>query len=742
MVCPACLWHTCFALFRGVGGVLDTTDQAGAMSSTIAATCPLCEACCGLLFDREGERVVRVRGDRDDPLSRGFMCAKGAALPELHADPDRLRRPLRRTATGWEELDWPAALDFAAAGLGAVKQAHGPDAVAVYRGNPNAHSLGLLLFGHGLIRALGTHNRYSATSMDQLPHMLVAMRMYGHQLLMPVPDIDRTDFLLVLGANPLASNGSTMTAPGVGRRLRAIQGRGGRVVVIDPRRTRTAELADQHLFIRPGCDALLLAALLQVIFAEGRERLGRLDAFVDGLAAVRAAVAPFTPARVAERTGITAAVIEALARELAAAESAVVYGRIGTSVQVHGALCQWLIQLLNLVTGNLDRPGGNLFSSPAVDPVGILRLSGPGGSGRWHSRVQGVPEICGELPVAVLAEEMLTPGEGRIRALLTIAGNPALSMPGGAMIEKALAGLDFMVSVDFYRNETSRHADIILPPVSPLEREHYDLVFNFLAVRNVAKWSSPVLAPPAGALGDWEILSGLHRRLAVGWRQRAAAALVGWLGPRRLLALALQVEARGAGLLPFSRRLTLRRLKAAVHGVDLGPLEPRLPDRLRTSNQRIDAAPADFIAELGRLDAGGETAVPADLDLRLIGRRGLLDNNSWMHNLPRLMSGQDRCTLLMHPDDAAARGLRHGALIRVRSAYGALEAPLAITDTMMPGVVSLPHGYGHDREGARLSVAAARPGVNVNRLIDPAAIDPLGATSVLTGTPVAVSAVG
>ncbi|MBK1700775.1 molybdopterin-dependent oxidoreductase [Thiococcus pfennigii] len=710
------------------------------MSRTVEATCPLCEACCGLLFTVEGDRVTRVRGDRDDPLSRGFMCTKGAALPELHEDPDRLRRPLRRTTTGWEEIDWPTALDCAAAGLRAVKRAHGPDAVAVYRGNPNAHNLGLLLFGHGVIRALGTRNIYSPTSMDQLPHMLVGLRMYGHQLLMPVPDLDRTDFLLIVGANPLASNGSAMTAPAVGRRLRAIQQRGGRFVVVDPRRTRTAELADRHLFIRPGRDAWLLATMLQVIFDEGLERPGRLGAFADGLEAVRAAVAPFTPARVAASTGIAAEAIAALARELAAAERAVVYGRIGTSVQVHGVLCQWLIQLLNLVTGNLDRPGGIQFTSPAVDPLGILRLSKPGTVGQWRSRVRGLPEFCGELPVAVLAEEMQTPGEGQVRGLLTIAGNPALSMPGGESLDRALAGLDFMVSVDLYLNETTRHADIILPPVSPLERDHYDLVFNILAIRNVAKWSPPVLAPPAGALGDWEILSGLHRRLAEGWRQRAGAALLGRLGPRRLLALALQVEARGAGLLPSSKHLTFRRLAAAVHGVDLGPLAPRLPGRLCTSDRRIDAAPTDFIAELARLAAAREPPVAEGLDLQLIGRRSLRSNNSWMHNLPRLMTGADRCTLLMHPIDAAARGLSQGERVRVRSTHGAVEVPLEITEAIMAGVVSLPHGYGHDGEGVRLSVAAVRPGVNVNRLIDPTAIDPLGTTSVLTGTAVAVTA--
>lgn len=709
------------------------------MPELVHATCPLCEACCGLSFTVEANRVTRLRGDAADPLSRGYMCTKGAALPQLHEDPDRLRWPVRRTAWGWEPLDWPTALDFAAAGLRRVRDAYGRDAVAIYRGNPNAHNLGLLLYGYGVIRALGTRNIYSPTSMDQLPHMLVALRLYGHQLLMPVPDLDRAQFVLMLGANPVTSNGSAMTAPGVTQRLRGVQRRGGRIVLLDPRRTSTARIADRHLFIRPGTDALLLAALLQVIFSRGLARPGRLASFTDGLDSVRAAVAPFTPTGVAERTGIAAETIRSLAYELAGAERALVYGRIGTSVQRHGVICQWLIQVLNLVTGNLDRPGGVMFTSPAVDPLGILRLSEPGSFGRWASRVRRLPEFCGELPVAALVPEMETPGEGQVRAMLTVAGNPVLSMPGGSALERALPKLDFMVGVDFYINETTRHADIILPPVSPLEREHYDLVFNFLAVRNVAKWSPPVLERPRGALTDGEILGGLHQRLAEGWKARALARLMNRLGSRRLLALALQIEARGAGLMPRGR-LTFRRLAAAVHGIDLGPLVSRLPGRLRTANGRIDAAPAAFVEGLARLGSAPESSAPPEFDLQLIGRRELRSNNSWLHNLPRLIGGSERCTLLIHPEDAAGRGLEHGARARVRSVSGAVEVSIEVSDAVIPGVVSLPHGYGHDLPGVAQSLAAARPGVNMNLLTDPEAIDPLGTTAILNGTPVAVTA--
>lgn len=708
------------------------------MGSIVHATCPLCEACCGLSFTVEDNRVTQVRGDADDPLSHGFFCTKGAALPALHDDPDRLRQPLRRTPNGWREMDWTAALDYAAEGLRAVQMAHGRDALAIYRGNPTAHNLGLLLFSPGLIRTLGSRNLYSPTSMDQLPHMLVALRMYGHQLLMPLPDLDRTQLMLIVGGNPATSNGSAMTASGVIGRLRGIQRRGGRILVIDPRRTSTARLADQHLFIRPGSDALLLAALLHVLFNEGLFRPGRLAPLVDGLDRVRRAIERFTPERVADATAIAPDAIVTLARELAAAESAIVYGRIGTSVQAHGVTCQWLIQLLNLVTGNLDRPGGIMFTSPAVDLLGRLRLSKPEGFGRWRSRVSGYPEFCGELPVAALAEEMTTSGPGQVRGFLSMAGNPVLSMPCGPQLEQALPKLDFMVSVDLYLNETSRFANVIIPPVSPLERDHFDLVFNFLAIRNVAKWSPPVLTPPPGALQDWEIASGLHRRLARGWRERLSAAFLGKLGPRGIIALALRLESLANHQIPWSAR-TLTRLESAVHGVDMGPLVPRLPGRLCTPNGRIDAAPEAFLDGLNQLRLDDESSDADGLDLRMIGRRSLRGKNSWLHNLPRLMNGPERCTLLVHPLDASRRGLVDGDRAHIRSAVGGLEVTIQVTDEVMPGVVSLPHGYGHIADGTRQQVACARPGVNANRLIDPANVEPIGATAVLNGIPVEVS---
>ncbi|MEY6433516.1 molybdopterin-dependent oxidoreductase [Thioalkalicoccus limnaeus] len=705
------------------------------MSREALTTCPLCEACCGLRLTVEGGRVTRIRGDREDPMSRGFLCPKGAALAEFQEDPNRLRTPVQRTATGWQPLAWDAALDLAARRLRAVQDDHGRDAVALYRGNPNAHNLGLLLYGAGLVRTLGTRNLYSPTSMDQLPNMLVALRLYGHQVLMPVPDLDRTGYLLMLGANPAVSNGSVMTAPGVMQRLRAIQERGGRIVVVDPRRTETARIADRHLFIRPGRDPLLLAAMLHRIFAQGLERPGRLGAFTDGLDRVRAAVVPFSPQRVAATIGIPAATIEALVEELLAAEAAIVYGRLGTCVQAHGTTTQWLIQLLNLVTGHLDRPGGMLFTSPLIDPLGRLRLAGAGTLGQWTSRVRGLPEFCGELPVAALIDELETPGPGQIRALLTIAGNPVLAMPGGPRLAEALERLDFMVSVDPYINETTRHADLILPPVSPFEREHFDLVFNFLAIRNVAKWSPPVLTPPAGALTDWQILAGLHQRLARSPVERAVAALLRRLGPERLVALGLRVEALGRRA-HRDGPLTMRRLQAHPHGLDLGPLESRLPERLRTPNGRIQAAPPDFVAALERLAIEPERPTNPEFALELIGRRDLRSNNSWMHNLPRLMTGAERCTLLVNPDDARRYSLTDGMRARLRSKSGALEVPIRVSDAMMPGVVSLPHGWGHDLEGAALTVAGARPGVNVNGLIDPNWVDPVSGTSVLNGTPV------
>ena len=539
-------------------------------------TCHLCEAMCGIAIDLEGERIVAIRGDKDDPFSRGHICPKAVALQDVHEDPDRLRRPLRRTASGWEEVSWEAALDEAAARLAAVQRAHGKNAVALYQGNPVVHNHGAILFGQLFQRSLGSRSRYSATSVDQLPQMLASLLMFGHQLMLPIPDVDRTDFLLVLGANPLVSNGSILTAPGIERRLKALKARGGRLVVVDPRRTETAALADLHLPIRPGGDAFLLAALVHALAGE-RLRPGRLAAFSDGLERLAAAVRPFSPEAVADRTGIDAATIRTLARDFASAASAVAYGRVGTCTQEFGGLASWLVNALNVVTGNLDRPGGAMFTAPAVDLVAFAdRIGQRGHFDKGRSRVRGLPEFGGEWPAAVLAEEIETPGEGQVRALVTSSGNPVLSTPNGARLDRALASLDFMLSIDLYVNETSRHAHLILPPTFALERSHYDLVFHALAVRNTAKFSEPLFPAPRGSRHDWQILLELATRLE---KARGEGGLGSWLrhrvfsalGPDGLVALLLRFGPRGAGLVPFGRGLSLGRLRRDPHGLDLGP---------------------------------------------------------------------------------------------------------------------------------------------------------------------------
>ena len=708
-------------------------------TTTHYRACNLCEAICGLAIEVCGDEIRSIRGDREDPFSRGHICPKAVALQDVHTDPDRLRHPVRRMGDGtWKRVSWDEALDEVGARLRAVQKTSGNDAVALYVGNPTVHNWGSLLFGPPLSRALRTRNRFSATSVDQLPHHVAATLMFGHRLLLPVPDIDRTQFLLVLGANPVVSNGSMMTAPGFKRRLEDLKNRGGRLVVVDPRRTETAEIAESHLFIRPGTDALFLMALIQVIFSEGLEKLGPTADLCDSIETVRELVAGVLPERVAPVTGIDTEAIRNLARAFAAAPSAVCYGRLGVSTQAFGGLCQWLVNVLNIVTGNFDRAGGAMFTRPAVD---LAATAGPGHLGKYVSRVRGLPAYGGELPVAALAEEILTEGGGQIRALLTIAGNPVLSTPNGVQLDKALGSLDFMAAVDFYLNETTRHAHIILPPTSALEHDHYDLVFNLLAVRNVARYSPPLFDPAPDARHDWQILAELHRRLDGG---PLLAQFKRWLnakiGPRRILDLGLRRGPWGSGLRPFGKGLSLTKLERAVHGVDLGPLEPCLPARLRTPTRRIELAPAPFVKDVHRLLA---TLVgdPTDQPLLLVGRRHLRSNNSWMHNSLRLVRGKDRCTLLMHPDDAARLGVAGEAKVAVVSRTGRIEAPLELSDEVMPGVVSLPHGWGHHRPGSELSVAEEHPGVSINDLTDESVVDDLCGNAVLSGVPVRVETV-
>jgi anaerobic selenocysteine-containing dehydrogenase len=702
------------------------------MATTVYRACPLCEATCGIAITIDGDRVVSVRGDDADPFSRGYVCPKAAALADLHHDPDRLQRPVVRDGSAWRTVEWDEAFDLVARRLREIRVAHGNDAIAVYQGNPTAHNLGLMTYGQILLRTFRTRNMYSATSLDQLPHMLAALLMFGNQLLMAVPDIDRSDLFVCLGANPLASNGSIMTAPDMRRRLRAIRERGGRVVVIDPRRTETAARADRHLFLRPGTDAVLLLAMIETVFAERLVKTGRVP--VSGVDELRRVAADWPAERAAPITGVAAADIRELARALATTPRAVLYGRIGVCTQEFGGLAAWLCYALNALTGHLDEPGGLMFTTPALDLLQVAPLLGyTNGFARWTSRVGRKPEFGGELPMTALAEEIETPGAGQIRALVTSAGNPVLSAPGGRRLERALASLDFMVSIDPYINATTRLAHVILPPASLLERSHYDAALNAFAVRNIAKYSPPTFERPAHARHDWEICLALWRRLGPASKLGPAARLVERvlrkLGPEAIIDLALRTG---------PHRLTLRRLRAAPHGLDLGPLEPRLPGRLDTPDATVHLAPREYVADVARLAA--RHASPPGGGLVLIGRRDLRSNNSWMHNSQRLVKGPPRCTLLIHPDDAASRGLADGALARLSTRAGAIELPVEITDTMMRGVVSVPHGWGHGRSGIRLQVATATPGQSVNDIIDPSVIDELSGTSALTGQPVDVAA--
>lgn len=673
--------------------------------------CNLCEAICGLKITVEGGRVTEVRGDPDDPLSRGHLCPKATALPDLHADPDRLKKPLRREGTQWVEMEWDDALDLVARRLREVQEQHGADAVAVFQGNPSVHNSGTLLSASSFLKALGSKNRFTATSTDQLPHHFAAAEMLGHPLLLPIPDIDRCDLFVVFGANPLASNGSIMTAPGMRERLRAVRERGGRVVQFDPRRNETARAASEFHFIRPGTDALLLAALLHVIFAEGLTRLGHLEAYCVGLDALRTAVQHFSPEAVQEKTGVAAQTIRALARDFAAAERAVAYGRMGLSTQEFGGLGHWLLYALNIVTGHFDVPGGAMLPLPAFDLLARAR-KGETWHGRYATRVRGLPEFDGEFPNAALAEEILTPGEGQVRALVTVAGNPVLSTPGGSRLDEALGTLDFMVSIDPYLNETTRHAHVILPPAFGLEVPHYDVIFHHFAVRNTARYNLPVFPIAPCQRFDHQIFMGLAERLG-----GKAGSL-----PEARLDLGLRHGPRGLGL---------QELAAHPHGLDFGPMAPCLPERLLTADGNLHLAPAPMLADLPRLQASLHAPTPP---LVLIGRRELRSNNSWMHNLPRLMRGPGRCTVQANPADAP--GLQSGDVVELRTATGTVQAALELTDDLMPGVISLPHGFGHHRAGIRQAVAQAHAGVSANDLTDPARLDTLTGNAALNGTPV------
>jgi anaerobic selenocysteine-containing dehydrogenase len=725
--------------------------------------CPLCEACCGLeLGLDDDDKVVTIRGNDADVLSGGFICPKGNALRELHDDPDRLRTPMILRDGTHVPATWDEAFAEIDRRLSPILAAN-RDGVAVSIGNPTAHRYGLLLYTARLARALGTKNVFSASTLDQMPKQLSAGLMFGHWLSVPVPDIDRAQLLVIIGANPMVSNGSLWTVPDFRGRAKALQARGGKIVVIDPRRTETAQIADHHVFIRPGADAFLLLGIVNTLFAEKLVRLGRVEAHVDGVDAIDAATRDFTPELVAARCGIDAQTIRDLARTIATTERAAVYGRIGTCTQEFGTLASWLVDAINVLTGHLDEVGGAMFAKAAAFAANTLGAPGKGKGisvGRRRSRVSGAPEVFGELPMGCLAEEIETPGDGQVRALVTIASNPVLSAPNGARLAAALATLDLVVSVDIYLNETTRHAHVILPGLSPLEESHFDVALMQLAVKNVARYSPPVVAPPAGALAEWEILvrlvgiatgrgpnvdvAALDDELALADVQRVAGpqtdfvlrALGTQRGPERLLDLALRGGPYGDRFGLVADGLTLAKLVAAPNGIDLGPLAPRIPEMLRTPSGKVELAPAMLVDDLAR--ARTDLARPAP-ELVIVGRRQLRSNNSWMHNLPILAKGPFRCVALVNPADATRLHIADGGRARITNGDRSIDVTVELTDEMMPGVVSLPHGWGHDQPNTRMRVAAERPGANLNAILDENRRDPLSGNAVLGGIPIAMT---
>ncbi|WP_417531513.1 molybdopterin-dependent oxidoreductase [Marinobacter lipolyticus] len=748
-------------------------------------TCHLCEAMCGVAIEVKDGHIASIKGDEDDPLSHGHICPKAVALQDLHEDPERLRKPMRKTANGWKEMDWDEAFDLVADRLHRVRKEQGRNSIGVYLGNPNVHNHGSLVATMPFLRAIGSQNRFSATSNDQLPHMLASLEMFGHQILFPIPDIDRTDLFICIGANPMASNGSLMTVPDVRGRLKALKGRGGKMIVVDPRRTETAKLADEFHFIRPGTDALLLMAMVHTLFDEDLVNLGHAENWTKDVDLLRLASLSFTPEAVSAHTGLEPDSIRQLARQLATTQKAALYTRMGTSTQAFGGVATWLAYCLNILTGKLDATGGVMFTQPAIDLVALGGFSGQQGHfGKRYSRVKKLPEFAGEYPASTMADEMLTPGEGQIKAFVTVAGNPVLSNPNGGRLDQALEGLDFMVSVDYYLNETTRHADVILPPTAALERSHYDLIFSMFAVRNFAKYSDALFEAGEDSRHDWQILLELAHRLE---KKRKGGRLplrseLGWrafkqIGPDPILDLLLRSgpygadigPARGlvqpavdlaldilpnrhplrgmAKLSPLNRHwqdlpkgLSLATLRDNPNGVDLGPLRPCMPERLFTRDGKVNLAPRRYLKDLDRLHE--LLASPATDELLMIGRRHVRSNNSWMHNSQRLVKGKDRCTLIIHPRDAARCGLQPGDSAEITSDSGNVSGnivlPVEITEDIMPGVVSVPHGWGHHRPGTGQSVASAHAGASINDVLSDQQVDPLVGTSVLNGQKVKV----
>lgn len=739
-------------------------------SRIVHRSCPTCEASCGLdvEIDPQARRVLRIEGDALDERSRGYLCPKAYAMKEIYEDPERLRRPLRKRDDGtWEEIDWDTALDYAASRLKKIKEAHGANANGFYIGNPTGHNVGGQLYLPALLNALGTQRSFSAGTMDQFPQNVALHNVLGEPWMFPIPDLERTDFFVCMGGNPLVSQGSLMSGPNIKKRLQAITARGGRVVTIDPRRTETAAIATDHVFIQPGSDAYFLLSVCHVLFAEGLAKPGRLADFTDGIDRVREIASRYSPERVAAATGIAPETTRRLVRDFCTAKGAW-YGRIGLCTQEFGTLASWLVYVVNVLTGRLDAEGGMLFPRPATGRSEPGRPAEPFVYGRYKTVARGIPEVTGQIPCGLMAEEMeqASAGEKRMRGFITVMGNPVLSAPNGERLAAAMDELDFMVSLDIYLNETTRHADLILPSTVQMEHENYDFLFETTSVRNFARWSPAVFAPEADQRDHWRIIIELGARIAgAPWEavddlmikgllamlvgpgtrcpdvtpDEAFAKLEDRHGPMRMIEALIRVGPYGDRFDEKSGGMNLSRLRAAEHGIDLGPLEAnRLPAAMPIP--RIQLAPDYVVADLDRLERGLDERSRADR-LVLVGRRQIRNMNSWLHNLPALAKGPNRCTLIVHPDDAKARGLESGKLVRVASRVGEIEVECVVSDEMMPGVVSLPHGYGHTLAGVRLSVAQKKqPGACANYLTDELVLDVPSGTHVANGIPVEVRA--
>jgi len=737
------------------------TAKAGSKQSQFHyRTCHLCETMCGIEVEHDGKNIIAIRGDQNDVLSKGNICPKATGLQDIHTDPDRLRKPLIRQRIdpakksdkdGWREVEWDEAINFAAEGVAATQRRHGTGAAGSYCGRSTAHNIGALLGVNLLRKGLETRHIYTGSTCDQVPHNFAWHHMLGHQFFATVPDIDRTDYFLMLGTNPKISNGAMMsTGANAYKKLNAIRERGGKAVLIDPRRNETAPYCDEHHFIKPNTDALLLIGLIKSIIDNGLTDLGRLEPYIVGYEQVVRMIDDFELNQIARATGISVETIERLAREFADADKAVCYGRTGVSMVEFGGLCLWLIMVLNIITGNLDKPGGMMFPRNAIDSLPATSSS----YDRYRSRIRQRPEFGGEFPMAILGDEILTPGDGQLKALVALAGNMVLSMADGNHTERALSQLEFMVSIDPYLNETTRFADVILPPAGPFEKQHYDLFYHTYDTINWAKYSPALFKPKSKVYTDYEIIGelmeGIRAKRATSLVQRLTVRVTGWISRKllsvdRIIDLGLRFGPYGSGINPFNTTgLNLKRLKKAPHGVFLGELTPCLPKRLFTSDKTIRLAPQPMLDDLPRLKAHLDKlqsqAEETDT-LQIISR---LTNRTlgWMHHSHRLVKGRNPVELIMHPEDARARSITTNTVVRVSTERDAIEVPVRISDDIMPGVVCLPHLWGHNRPGTRQRVANATPGASYNDLTSVATIDELTGNAIFNGVRVHVTTVG